>query len=86
MVGIAEEPPHHLAPSVGKQRQDFVIQAGFIVIFSIQTTSGSDDQIYLNKVATRRINKAEVMHQIDSRGYALDLRQRNSTQAKQHPR
>jgi hypothetical protein len=32
MVGIADEPPRQLAPSVGKRRLDFVIRAGSIKI------------------------------------------------------
>jgi hypothetical protein len=40
MVGIAEEPPRQLAPSVGSATLDFVIRAGFIIIISVQITSG----------------------------------------------
>jgi hypothetical protein len=40
MVGIAEEPPRQLAPSVEIATLDFVIRAGFFIYISGQNTSG----------------------------------------------
>jgi hypothetical protein len=39
MVGIAEEPPRQLAPSVGSATLDFVIRAGSLVIDNIKIAS-----------------------------------------------